>query len=231
MSQHIPFHVGIIPDGNRRWAKQRGLSPLVGHTQGFENVKRIAKKARQLGIRALTFWGFSTENWKRSKGEVSHLMNMAEKFIKTYWDEAVQNEVRVIHLGRKDRLRTRLRDSIEALEERTKAFTKYYLAFALDYGGQDEIIRAIKKIAKTHLSLTRLTPQVFESFLDGADLPHPNPDLIIRTSGEKRLSGFMLWYSAYAEIAFVNKHFPDFSPADLTRCVNDYAKRERRFGQ
>jgi len=220
----IPKHVAIIADGNRRWAKERKLPSFEGHRQGFENIKKLSKKAKQLGIHIITFWVFSTENWNRSQEEVGYLMKLAEKVIEIQKKEAIEEETRIVHIGRKDRIPTGLRKKIEEAERDTKEFTKYYFVVALDYGGRDEIERAIQKMNTSR-------EKTLEACLDTAVLPYPNPDLIIRTSGEQRLSGFMTWQGSYSEYFFTEKLFPDFTEDELEAAVLDYGMRKRRFGK
>lgn len=220
----IPNHIAIIADGNRRWAKDRSLPPFEGHRRGFENIKALSKKAKQLGVKIITFWVFSTENWKRTKEEVGYLMNLGEKIIDVQMKEAIEEETRIVHIGRKDRLPEVLRKKIENAEEKTRGYSKYYFVIALDYGGHDEIERAVKKMKDTQT-------EKIEDNLDTHVLPHPNPNLIIRTSGEIRLSGFMTWQSAYSEYYFSPLYFPDFGPEALEKAVLDYGERNRRFGK
>jgi len=229
MKQNILRHVAIIPDGNRRWARARGLPTMEGHRRGFNRAKELTKKSRELGIKILSLWGFSTENWKRSQEEVGYLMKIYEQWIDSYLEDAMADEVKLIHIGRKDRISPVLLKKIIHAEEKTKSFTRNTLVLALDYGGQDEIIRGVQKMLADNLSPKDLDEDVFTSYLDTREIPYP--DLIIRTSGEKRLSGFLLWASAYAEFAFVKKHFPDFSVSDFEQCILDFQKRKRRFGK
>ena len=228
MKTNIPNHVAFIADGNRRWAREKGKNTYEGHKKGFERLIKIIKKARVLGIKVFTVWVFSTENWKRSKEEISYLMKLFETMLEKYLSEALKDKVRIIHLGRKDRINQRLRNKIIYMEEKTKQFDKYYLNIALDYGGRDEIIRAISKIKNQNL---KVNESEFDQLLDTGNLPFPNPDLIIRTGGEKRLSGFLLWQSQYSELAFVEKYLPDYSEDDFEKTINDFSKRQRRFGK
>ncbi len=221
---NMPTHIAIIPDGNRRWAKERGLSTHEGHRAGFDALIKISRKSRNMGIRVMTIWAFSTENWKRSDEEVSYLMDLYSIMIDRYLKEAIKNEIRIIHLGRKDRISNKLRNKISAAEEDTKNFNKYYLAIALDYGGRDEIIRAIRKNKINN-------EEELNRALDTSSLPNSDPDLIIRTGGEKRLSGYLIWQSQYSELEFVDKYLPDYTPEDFARTINEYAKRNRRFGK
>lgn len=222
-------HIALIPDGNRRWAREKGLPAFFGHKKGFDCSIKLAKKTRELGIKILTFWAFSTENWQRSKEEINYLMNLFKQMIDKNLKTALKEEIRIIHLGRKDRIDKNLREKITLAEKKTKSFNKYYLAIALDYGGKDEILRAIKKIKEEKVK--DLNENIFKNFLDTKDLPYPEPDLIIRTSGEVRTSGFMIWQSAYSEWIFYPKYFPDFTCDDLEECILQYSKRKRRFGK
>lgn len=227
----IPNHVAIIPDGNRRWAKEHGLPSFEGHRRGFDVAIKVGRKLRSLGVHTTTMWAFSTENWNRSKEEVSYLMKMYETFIEKNLKEAMKEQIRIIHLGRKDRISKKLLDKIQNSEEKTKDFKKYVLNFALDYGGRDETIRAIKKIPNDEFLVADLTEENFAQFLDTANQPYPNPDLIIRTSGEQRTSGIMIWQAAYAEYIFLRKHFPDLEDEDIESAINEYSARQRRFGK
>ena len=225
-SINIPKHVAIIPDGNRRWAKARGLPSFEGHRRGFSVLSKIAKKAREIGVKVFTVWAFSTENWNRSEKEVNYLMDMYEKWIDENLKTAIRDKIRIIHLGRKDRIRKSLLKKLSDTESKTKKFNKSYLCIALDYGGKDEILRAIKKIKNKNLEENE-----FNKYLDTKDLPYPKIDCVIRTSGEFRSSGFMLWQSAYSEYIVVKKHLPDFSVQDFEKCIGIYSKRIRRFGR
>jgi len=227
---NLPKHIAIIPDGNRRWAKEKGLPTFEGHRRGFEVGIEIGKKAREIGVKVLAFWCFSTENWKRKKEEVSYLMELFYQMIEKYLQEAKKEKIRIIHLGRKDRIGSKLLAKIKEAENETKNFTDYYLAIALDYGGRDEVIRMVKRIKETKLNLEDLSEEKINQFLDTKDLPFPYPDLVIRTSGEIRTSGFMIWQTAYSEWIFYPKYFPDFTTADFEKCIEEYKKRQRRFG-
>lgn len=241
----IPHHLAIIPDGNRRWARARGLPAFEGHRQGFARVVPLVRAARDFGVHTLTLWAFSTENWNRSPEEINYLMKLYESLIEDNLAEAKKEQARIYHLGRKDRLPTTLRQKIEKAENETRAYQKHVLNVALDYGGQDELLRATEKIIKAaqkgELTVAQLRQidrgQINEQpyyfyrfFLDTKDQPYPYPDLIIRTSGEQRLSGLMSWQSAYAELYFEKDHFPDFTPEKLRAAILDYSQRERRFG-
>lgn len=231
MANKFPYHVAIIPDGNRRWAGKNGLYSFEGHKKGFERAIEICDKAREMGIKILTFWAFSTENWQRNEKEVNYLMRLYGIMIDKNLKNALQNQTRIIHLGRKDRINISLKNKISQAEEKTKNFTKYYFCIALDYGGQDEMIRAIKKINPDTASGQNLTQENFGQFLDTKDLPYPEVDLIIRTSSELRTSGFMIYQAAYAEYIFYHKYFPDFSSSDFEQCIKEFQQRQRRFGK
>lgn len=226
-----PKHIAIIPDGNRRWARERGLPTFEGHKKGYQAGIEVARACRQFGIHTLTFWGFSTENWKRSKEEVAYLMRIYGTFIDQHLAEAKRDGVRIIHLGRKDRLPKRLMEKIKKAEKETVGNTKHIFNLALDYGGRDEIIRAIAQMSKVKSQKSKLTGEGFPEFLDTAGQPHPYPDLIVRTSGEMRLSGLLPWQGEYAELYFFKKHFPDLTSADIKKAILEYSRRERRFGK
>jgi len=221
-------HLAIIPDGNRRWARERGLPTLEGHRKGFNTAHELVKYSRKAGIHTMTLWAFSTENWKRTKEEVGYLMKLYAEMIDKFLTEAKKDEVRIVHLGRKDRLPDYLLKKIERAEIETKDFTKNVLNVALDYGGRDEILRAISKIKDDR---SQITENGFEDLLDTRGQPYPNPDLIIRTSGEMRMSGFMIWQAVYAEFLFLDKHFPDMSTKDVDAALEEFENRQRRFGK
>lgn len=221
----IPQHIAIISDGNRRWAHSHHIFKLYGHKKGAENYERLIEACMKLGVNYLTGWAFSTENWKRSKEEVDYLFDMLRERADYYEKLCTDNEIRFIHLGRKDRLPQDLMTRATQVEEKTKHFTRFTFSAAMDYGGQDEIIRTFQKLKDQNLEFT------VENFEKNADtMLLPNVDLIIRTGGEKRLSGYMLWQSAYAELYFTDKYLPDFGPKDLEKAVKEYGNRERRYG-
>ncbi|MDP2874046.1 MAG: polyprenyl diphosphate synthase [bacterium] len=245
MDENLPHHVAIIPDGNRRWAKARGLPSFEGHRRGFDIASKICRAAREMDIHTLTLWAFSTENWNRSSEEITYLMKLYEILIDQNLKEAKEDGVRIYHLGRKDRLPTTLLERLARAEEETKGNDRYVLNVALDYGGQDEILRAIKKAVELIIAGKMSTEKLFEetgkyrdkypyyffkNFLDTRDQPYPYPDLIIRTSNEKRLSGLYCWQGAYAEVYWEKDHFPDFTPEKLHAALEDFSQRHRRFG-
>ncbi|MBW3537964.1 di-trans,poly-cis-decaprenylcistransferase [Candidatus Parcubacteria bacterium] len=224
----LPRHLGIILDGNRRWAKNHGLPQLEGHRRGYEILKDIGELAIGKGIEYFSAYVFSTENWRRSREEVGYLMNLL------YWvathevDEMNRKNLRVRFLGSKSRLSPKILTAIEKAEARTAANTKGTVAFCLNYGGQLEIAEAVGKMLADEVPAEDVTVEKISSYLYAPDIPPL--DLVIRTSGEQRLSNFMLWRAAYAELYFTSKHWPDFAAADLEAALADYASRRRRFG-
>mgnify|MGYP001614730155 CR=1 FL=1 len=231
VSLTIPNHIAIIPDGNRRWARAHSLPTLAGHKKGFDVAVKIGRKIRSMGVNTLTMWAFSTENWNRTSEEINYLMKMYEIFIEKNLRQALKEKIRIIHLGRKDRISKKLLEKIQNSEEKTKDFKNYILNIALDYGGRDEIIRAINKLPTTNYQLPAVSEDNFNQFLDTHGQPYPNPDLIIRTSGEQRTSGLMIWQAAYSEYIFLQKHFPDLKDEDIEEAVGEYSRRQRRFGK
>lgn len=228
---NIPKHVAIILDGNRRWARERGLPTIVGHKKAVETSKKIIRYLRKQGVHTVTLWAFSTENWDRTKEEIGYLMILFEKAVEDNLREAEADEIRIVHIGRKDRLPTNLLKKIAVAEERTKMFTKHILNIALDYGGRDEILRAAKKITAKQKINGNLNNDMFLHNLDTNGQPYPEPDVIIRTGGEQRLSGFMLWQAAYSELFFVKKGFPAFTTNDVDMILGEFKTRQRRFGK
>ena len=228
----IPRHVAIILDGNGRWAKKRGLPRTAGHKQGCAAVEQTVEDAARLGIRYLTVYGFSTENWKRPEDEVSTLMNLFRFYTKRLLKIATANNVRVKMIGERTRFAPDLQEGIRQLEERTKENTGLTFVIAVNYGGRDEITRAVRRIAeevKTGILDTgEITEQKVAAYLDTAGIP--DPDLLIRTSGELRLSNFLLWQLAYAEFYITDVLWPDFNREELIRAIRAYNRRDRRFG-
>jgi len=223
--ENLPKHVAIIMDGNRRWAKERGLPSLEGHRKGAENFEKILKTARNMGVKCISAWAFSTENWKRSEKEKKYLFDLIREMMEKYREEFLKEKVRFIHLGRKDRVPQDVRKIIEDLEEETKAYTENIVALAIDYGGHDELMRCFKTLKEQNLEISE---ENIEKNLDTAELPEL--DLIIRTGDVCRLSGFMSWQTAYAELYFSEKMFPAFGEKEFKKAIADFAKRERRFG-
>lgn len=229
---NIPAHVAIILDGNGRWAKSKGMPRNLGHVQGAKNVEVICEAAHDLGIKYLTVYAFSTENWNRPKDEVDALMKLLRSYLKTCLKTAEKNNMRVRVIGDKSRLDDDLIEAISALEEKSKQYDGLNFTVALNYGSQDEMLRAMNRIAddiKTGKVTEPVTKELFESYLDTYDLP--DPDLLIRTSGEQRLSNFLLWQLAYSEFYFADVYWPDFSKEELLKAVESYDKRNRRYGK
>ncbi len=228
----IPEHVAIILDGNGRWAKSKGLPRNMGHTQGAKNVEIICEKAWKMGIKYLTVYAFSTENWRRPEDEVSALMKLLRNYLKTCLTTAKKNDMRVRIIGDKSGLDADLQKSIEELEDFSKDMQGLNFQVALNYGSRDEILRAVNAVAKDvrsgNLGESDITEEIFESYLDTAGIPAP--DLLIRTSGEQRLSNFLLWQLAYSEFYFTDVHWPDFNEKELEKAILAYNKRDRRFG-
>jgi undecaprenyl diphosphate synthase len=226
----IPNHIAIIPDGNRRWARSRGLYTLEGHRRGFEAAVKVCRSARDWGVHTVSLWGFSTENWDRTEKEINYLMKLYQKLIDDFLEEARENEVRIYHLGRKDRLPKSLLNKIEKAEKETAKYTKHIMNICLDYGGHDEILRAIQKIIKDGIPENKINKELMEKYTDTHGQPYPYVDLMVRTSGEQRTSGFLLWNSPYTEYYWENGHFPDFTPEKLKSAILDFSRRRRRFG-
>ena len=225
-------HVAIIMDGNGRWATNRGWPRLVGHRKGAERVKEIVRCAPDIGIRWLTLYAFSTENWKRSTEEVIGLMSIFARYIEREADRLAAESVRMRFIGDRSRLDAKLQKLMAGIEARTAPYSRLNLTIAINYGGRDEILRATRAIA-ADVAAGRLKPEdvtdaLIGQRLDTADLP--DPDLVIRTSGETRTSNFLLWQAAYAEYEFTPTLWPDFTPAELAQIVSRFGNRERRFG-
>ena len=230
----IPQHLGIIVDGNRRWARQHGLATAQGHWQGYQVLKKMAYYVRQRGVKYLTAFIFSTENWGRSQEEVENLMKLFVRAFKTDAKKMVQDGFRIIFLGRRDRLSSEIladMDEVEAMSQDNTDGTTIALCF--NYGGQAEIIDAARHLAADvqagRADLAEMTIDRFRNYLYHPELP--DMDMLVRTSGEQRLSGFMLWRAAYSEICFKEKLWPDVTEADIDDVLNDYAQRQRRFGK
>ncbi len=228
IGKNVPNHIAIIPDGNRRWAKQKGLDELEGHRVGgaYERIKSLIDESQKIGVKYFTIWVFSTENWKRSQREIDSLFEIIGNLLSKIEENLIQNKIKFRHIGRKDRLPKKLIDVVEHMEELTKDFDKFNFQLCLDYGGRDEIVRAVNKALKNRS--TEIVEEDLINYLDSYGIP--DPDLIIRTSGEYRMSGFMPFQSAYSEFYFTDVHFPDFGPAQLREAVDSFDKRKRRFG-
>ena len=222
----IPNHVAIIVDGNGRWAKERGLSRLKGHDAGFENLKKICEYAGNKGVKVISLYVFSTENFKREKAEVDHLMDLFVSMYKRDKDYFMKNNVKVVFSGRNEPLPKKVIKARDELVELTKNNTGLIVNFCMNYGGRAEIVDAVNKIRKDNLS-EDITEETFRKYLY-QELP--DVDLMIRTSGEVRLSNFLLWEVSYAEFIFTPVKFPDFSTDDFDKCIVEYTSRDRRFG-
>jgi len=229
----VPYHVAIIMDGNGRWAKERGLERWQGHRKGIENVRRILKTCKELGIKVLTLFCFSTENWNRPKREVDFLMRRFEHFLDREYKELMRNNIRLKVIGQRYRLPSKLQRKIEEVEEKTSSNKEFTLVLAISYGARQEIIEACRKICRDFkegkISEEEITMENFSKYLYTSDLP--DPDLLIRTSGEIRISNFLLWQISYTELYFTKVYWPDFSPEHLKEAVEEFSKRERRFGK
>ena len=224
----VPRHVAIIMDGNGRWAKKRFLPRIAGHRAGVEAVRRAVKAAPKIGIEVLTLYAFSSENWKRPADEVGDLMGLLKQYLQSEIDELHANGIRLHFIGDHRRLSPDLVELLERSAARTAANKRMTLVLALNYGSHDEIVRAVQRLIADGVAADAVTEEAIAARLDTADLPLP--DLIIRTSGEQRLSNFLMWQAAYAELAFTDELWPDFNEASLQRAVDVFAQRERRFG-
>ena len=228
----IPQHVAIILDGNGRWAKAKGMPRNYGHTAGAKNVETVCKAANELGIKYVTMYAFSTENWNRPDSEVDALMKLLESYLKNCIKTADKNNMRVRIIGDMHRLSEKFHKRIKELEEASKNNTGLNLTIAINYGSRDEMIRGMKKMIEDHdngkLNLDDINEQVFSNYLDTADIP--DPDLMIRTSGEQRLSNYLLWQLAYSEFYFTDVPWPDFHKEELIQAIEAYNNRDRRFG-
>jgi len=224
----VPQHVAIIMDGNGRWAQQRGLPRLAGHRAGTENVRRIIQACADYGIKILTLYAFSTENWSRPRAEVDGLMKLLSRAIEQELDTLRENGIQLRHLGSMDRLPRSLQDKIRHALEVTAAGDRFILNIALNYGGRREIVDAVRRVIREGLPLEQVTEQTFARYLYTADLP--DPDLIIRTAGEMRLSNFLIWQAAYAEFYSTPTYWPDFDREELYKALLAYSQRTRKFG-
>ncbi len=230
--ENIPRHIAIIMDGNGRWAKEKGKRRTAGHREGSKVLKEICRNASSFNVEYITVYAFSTENWKRPKDEVVFLMDLLRQYLKESISNSKKDNMRVRVIGEREGLPKDIIDKIEELEQASKNNTGLTLQIALNYGGRNEIIRAVKKIAKEYkndnILLENIDEDNFSRYLDTSDVPEP--ELMIRTSGEQRLSNFLLWQLAYSEFYFTDKYWPDFKKEDLEEAIIFYQKKERRFG-
>ncbi len=223
----VPRHVAIIMDGNRRWAREHNLPPLEGHRRvAHEVLEKLVEYAAKLGIRYITLWAWSTENWGRKASEVAGIMRILRMSLTSWGEKAHKKGIRILVIGDLTKFDSQLQHDIQRIVERTGNNRRMTIVFALNYGGRDELIRAIHKIPLRHYST--ITAKQFNNYLDTAGIP--DPEFIIRTGGEQRLSGFLLWQSEYSELYFPSWYMPDFTPARLDEALKEFAKRKRRFG-
>ncbi|MFU8892429.1 MAG: isoprenyl transferase [Luteolibacter sp.] len=228
----IPRHIAVIMDGNGRWARERGKPRREGHRAGAESVREVIDGCRELGVEYLTLYAFSSENWNRPADEVSALMDLLDRFLDEKEKDLDKQNVRLLTIGQLERLPEKTRLKLDRLRERTKDYTDLTLVLALSYGSREEIVKAARALA-TDAAAGRIDPEAidaaaFEARLETAGIP--DPDLLIRTSGEMRISNFLLWQISYAEIVILQKNWPDFRKDDLTAAVAEYQRRHRRFG-
>ena len=228
----VPRHIAIILDGNGRWAKKRGMPRGYGHVKGCENLEKICEYASELGVRYLTVFAFSTENWKRSRDEVEGLMKLFRDYLKKCIKLSKKWKMRMRVIGEISAFDQDIQDSVRKLEDFSSQFDELHFQLALNYGSRDEIIRGVRRMLAEcqagELSPKDMTEERFGEYLDTAGLP--DPDLLIRTSGEQRLSNFLLWQLAYTEFYFTDVHWPDFDREELVRAIEQYNKRDRRYG-
>lgn len=227
-----PDHIAIIMDGNGRWARKQGLPRIAGHKEGVSSIVKIVKAAVKYKVKVLTLYAFSTENWKRPRAEVEFILKLPKQFLDIYLPELISNNVRINVIGDMELLPDYTRDAVLYAMERTQHNNGLQLNFALNYGSRNEIIHAVKEMVadlqETKLSIEEIDEQVFSKYLYTKDLP--DPDLLIRTGGEKRLSNFLLWQSAYSEFWYTDVLWPDFSEKEFLLAINDYRQRNRRYG-
>ena len=231
-TEKMPKHIAIIMDGNRRWAREKGLDPKQGHREGAKTLEKIVRYANKIGLEYITVYAFSTENWKRSEDEVGALMILLQKYLDDYSKRADTENIKVKVLGDITRLSEGMQKSIKKCMERTKNNTGVVFNIALNYGSRNEIVSAVKNIAyevkNGNINVEEITEDTISNNLYTAG--EPDPDLLIRTSGELRLSNFLLWQLAYTEFLFVDKHWPDFSEDDIDMAIEVFQKRNRKFG-
>lgn len=226
----VPNHVALVLDGNRRWARARGLPTFSGHKAGFDAAMKVARAARDFGVHTFSVYGFSTENWDRSPEEINYLMTLYWKMVEEMSKQAKKEGIRFVHLGRKDRLPQDLIKFINEVEEETKDNQNNVFNAALDYGGRDEMVRAVRQIVENKIPVDKIDEKLFATYLDTGDQPYPYVDLFIRPSGEQRTSGLLLWQVAYAEYYWELDHLPDMTSEKLREAIVDYSRRRRRFG-
>ena len=219
-------HLGIIPDGNRRWAKAQGLPTIEGHKKGMNKIEELINSAVDTGIEYITFYIFSTENWKRSEAEVAYLMKMVDSYIMNFAKKLAEKNGKLVVLGSKNKISPKLASTIEKAEKLTEDCTGITACFCFNYGGEQEIADSAKVASEVE---GEITPETIRKHLYHPEIP--DVDMVVRTSGEQRLSGFMLWRSAYAELMFIDKYFPEMEAGDIELILAEYEKRNRRFGK
>lgn len=228
----IPQHIAIILDGNGRWAKAKGLPRSYGHVVGCDNLEKMCDVIFDLGVKYLTVYAFSTENWKRSQGEVGVLMNLFRRYLRRLLKRAERDQIRMTVIGKREGLAPDILKIIHELEDSTKDYSNMYFQIALNYGSRDEMLRAMKQmtvdVREGKLTEEEITEETFSSYLDTGDIP--DPDLLIRTSGEQRISNFLLWQLAYSEFYFTDVAWPDFKEPQLMEAIEAYNGRDRRYG-
>lgn len=224
----VPRHIGFILDGNRRWAKKHGLPTYEGHLAGYNALKDVIEASADAGVEYISFYTWSTENWARAEEEVRGVMRLIRRLFKVDIKELVDNDFKLVVLGGRERLPDDINEMIDEVERVSQNGKRATLAMCFNYGGQQEIVRAAQRIAEAGLSSEDVTPEVFEQYLDHPDIPPC--DIVVRTSGEQRLSNFMLWRSAYSEFLFLDKLWPEMRPEDVSAIIEEYKQRSRRFG-
>lgn len=228
---NLPQHIGFIMDGNGRWAKKRGLPRTYGHKEGAQAFRKIVKHCKEIGIRYITFYAFSTENWSRPQDEVSALMNLFNEYLDEA-DELTEKSTRLVFLGDKSKFSSEMQEKMIKIEEKSKDYSEMTVALAMNYGGRDDIVYSVKRVAQMvqqgTVSIDDIDEQLISQNLYTGDIP--DVDLVIRPSGEKRISNFLIWQSSYAEFYFTDVLWPDFSDKELDRALEDYSLRNRRFG-
>jgi undecaprenyl diphosphate synthase len=228
VSPQIPKHIGFILDGNRRWAKQHGLPTYEGHLAGYNALKDIIEASADAGVEYISFYTWSTENWSRAETEVRGIMKLIRRLFKVDIKQLVKDDFKLVVLGGRDKLPDDINVMIDEAEEASKNGSRATLAMCFNYGGQQEIVRAAQRIAEAGVDPDTVTAELFEQYLDHPDIPPC--DIVVRTSGEQRLSNFMLWRSAYSEFLFLDKLWPDMRPEDVDAIIKEYNRRHRRFG-
>ena len=224
----IPKHIAIIMDGNNRWTKKRGLRSFQGHEIGIKSIESTIKSAKHLGIKYLTLFSFSSENWSRPKNEVTFLMKLLRRYLSDRINDLLKNDIQIKMIGDKSKLPLDISKKIQNYENLTKKNKSLTVIFALSYGSRNEIIYAVNKIKNEYSIKKKINEKIFTKYLNTVDIP--DPDLLIRTSGEKRLSNFLLWQIAYTELVFLNVLWPDFRKRHLVNAINQYSKRKRTYG-